>query len=150
MSFPSSNPGPIGARKRKATINDNGEPVELAKKKVLGPWAGKKQKLGTTTASTTTAPQKATLVKKSGNSSAQVSRHPSVGINKGDSPDSFPSRNPKHILELEDEEEDDPPPPATDVEDNEDDKTEEAEEDDEAELGLFSSIVCKEIKLKHH
>jgi hypothetical protein len=157
MSSPSSNPGPTGARKRKAPINDNGEPVVLAKKKVVGPRASKKQKLETITASTTMVPQKPTLVKKSGTSSAkpQASRHPSVEIeeilDERDSPRSFPPRNPKHILELDDDEENDPPSPAMDVEDDEDkdDKSEEAEEDDEAEIGLFS-MVCKETKLKHH
>jgi hypothetical protein len=121
----------------------------------------KKQKLEKTKAPTTTASRKPTPVKKSGTSSSakpQVSRQPSVEevLDERDAPRSFPPRNPKHILELDDDEEDDdPPPPAMDVDDDDDepedvddDEPEAEEEDDEAELGLFSSLVCKKKNLK--
>ncbi len=139
MSTQPGMPGPTASRKRKAAIDDNGEPVTLVKKKIVGPRVTKKKKLDMTTASTTRAPQKPIPVK------PRVTRQPSVKdvFDERDKPPSLPPRNSRHILELTDGEEDDdddPPPPAMDVEDDddddEDDVPEEGEEDAEAELGM--------------
>jgi hypothetical protein len=143
------------SRKRKAPIDDNGEPVTLVKKKIIGPRVTKKIKLDMMTASSATAPQKPIPPNKSSGSSAakpRVTRQPSVEdvFDERDKPLSLSPRNPQHILELtdgEEEEDDDPPPPAMDVEDDEDDDDEEndvpeeEEEDDEAELGMTSLSV---------
>jgi hypothetical protein len=140
MSTQPAMPGPTASRKRKAPIDDNGEPVTLVKKKVAGPRVTKKKKLDL---STSTAPQKPIPVK------PRVTRQPSVEdvFDERDIPPSLPPHNPQHILELTDggEEDDDPPPPAMDVEydddddDDDDDNPEEGEEDADAELGMTPS-----------
>ena len=141
-------PESTAPRKRKAPIDDNGEPVTLVKKKIVGPRVTKKIKLDMMTA--ISAPQKKSIPpNKSSASSAkpQVTRQPSAEdvFDERDKPLSLPPRNPQHILELtdgEEEENNDPTPPAMDVEDDEeDDVPEEEEEDDEAELGMTSLSV---------
>lgn len=149
MSSPPANLEPTGSRKRKAPIDDNGEPVVLAKKKIVRPRVTKKQKYEMATAPMATAPQKPVAAKKSSASSSakpQVSRQASVEniFDERDHPCSLPPRNSQYILESEDEEENgDPVSLAMDIDDKEEEKDpEEEEEDAEAELGLFSLLLC--------
>ena len=148
MSTP---PAPTASRKRKAPIDDNGEPVIITKKKKAGPRVTKKKM---TTAPTRTAPKKPIPAKKLSTSSS-ATRQPSVEdvFDERDHPPSLSPHNPQHILEPvdSDEEDDDPAPPAIDVEydededEDEEDNPEDEEEDDDAELGLFSSSACKKV-----
>ena len=156
MSFQPANP--TASRKRKAPIDDNGEPVILPNRKMAGTRGAKKKKLGTATTSTTTVPPQKPIPTASVSTKSRASRKATVE-DVFDESDHLPSplpRNSRHIIELEEEEEeeDDPAPPMMDVEDDEEeeddeDDLEEKEEDDEAELGIFSSLVCKQTKLKH-
>jgi hypothetical protein len=153
-----------GSRKRKAPIDDNGEPVTIPGKKVLGP-RGKKQKAdGTPTnfAETTDPATRQPLFRKdlpANNSGGTLSTKQKVRqtspveieeiFDEEDHPRSLPPRNPRHILESEDDDDDDPPPPAMDVDDDEEeaeeDVEEEKEEDAEAELRLLSLCVCENV-----
>jgi hypothetical protein len=151
MTLPPVNPG---TRKRKAPIDDNGEPVIIGKKKVAGARVTKKKKLEMATATSTSAQRNPLPASASSSAKPGVSRQPSVEdvVDERDHSCSHSPRNPQHILESEDEEDDDLPPPAMDVEDDEDEEEEEeglekAEEDAEAELSLLSSLfVCKKAK----
>jgi len=154
MSFQPANP--TASQKRKAPIDDNGEPVILPNRKMAGTRGAKKKKLGTATTSTTTAPPQKPIPTASVSTKSRASRKATVEdvFDESDHLPSPPPRNSRHIIELEEEEEDDPAPPMMDVEDDEEeeddeDDLEEKEEDDEAELGIFSSLVCKQTKLKH-
>jgi hypothetical protein len=141
------------SRKRKAPIDDNGEPVMVSKKKAtVGPHPSKKPKPAPTKkvtpkAATKTAPsKKKTLPVKNSSTNQQVpTRSASVEdmYDEEDHPRPDPPRNPQQILELVDSEgeDNDPPPPAKDVnvdsKETDDGEQEEAEEDDDAELGWF-------------
>lgn len=145
----SSTTKPIkSTRKRKAPIDDNGEPVVVGKgkKAVLGPHPAKKQKKAPTktvtprTAATTIAPstsQTKILPARQVSTNQQVpTRSVSVEdmFDKDDHSHSDPPHNPRYIIEsVNSEEEDNGPAPAMNVDNDED--TEEPEEDDDAELG---------------
>ena len=124
---------------------------------MAGTRGAKKKKLGTATTSTMTAPPQKPIQTASVSTQSRASRKATVEdvFDESDHLPSPPPRNSRHIIELEEEEEeDDPAPPMMDVEDDEEeeddeDDLEEKEEDDEAELGIFSSLVCKQTKLKH-
>jgi len=142
--------------KRKALIDDNGEPVMVGKKKAVLPPAKKQKnapightKLATLKAAMATAPSKALLTKKSSTNQQVPTRSVSVEIedmyDEQDHPHFDPPRNPQHILESVDSEEDDgPPPPAIDVDEQEDEpEEEEPEEDNDTELGWFFKLLRK-------
>lgn len=134
------------SRKRKAPIDDNGQPVTLPAKKTLGPLARgmKKQKKDNTSRNSTNAagpatgpslPQKPLPTSNLSTTKSKVSsRSSSIEdvFDEEDHPHSLPPRNPHHILELEAGDLDESHHAAIDVDDDGE------QEDAEAELGLFS------------
>ena len=132
------------SRKRKAPIDDNGQPVTLPAKKTLGPRRVKKQKKDNTSRNSTNAagpatgpplPQKPLPTSNLSTTKSKVSsRSSSVEdvFNEEDHPRSLLPRNPHHILELEAGDLDESHHAAIDVDDDGE------QEDAEAELGLFS------------
>lgn len=143
------------SRKRKAPIDDNGEPVKLNKKKAR-PQVKNTTKSSATSKTATAAHHKTLAKNLIGSSSTQHQRKsPSVEIedviDEEDNPLSFPPRDPHHILESiydDDGNNEDPPCSATSptdmntddvsnkVTDNaSEDGSEDGSEDEDAELG---------------
>ena len=132
MPVPPTNPGPTDAvrasRKRKAPLNDNGDPVNMNPQKMRKTSAAipPKKKV---------APEKPVPAK----------RRPSVEMEEvPDNSERFQSEvphNPRNILEAADGSDDEVPPVVTpDSEDEPEivEKVEEVEEDDDAELSNVS------------
>jgi hypothetical protein len=149
-----------GARKRKIRLDDNGEPVIHAKKKVLGP---RPQKNSTQKKAVPTSKKASTSMKPVAAGPSQKRAASVEDADDSDDEDLNPSlasavgvpRNPRNILEAADGSDDDiyfptNPESAMDVDDtntaddvieipdDEVDGVEIPEEDDEAELGMFS------------
>jgi hypothetical protein len=151
-----------GARKRKIRLDDNGEPVIYAKKKVLGP---RPQKNSTRKKVVPTSKKASTSMKPVAAGPSQKRAASVEEVDDEDDEDLNPSlanavgvpRNPRNILESVDGSDDniyfptnlnpgsamdvDDTNPADDVieiPDDEVDGVEIEEEDDEAELGMFS------------
>ena len=140
--MPSIPPNPIaGQRKRKIPLDDNGEPVQIGKKKV-GPGPKKKAK---------TAPEKSASVRASTKPVPSQSRPRSASVE--DVPDeivsSVPPLNPQNILEAADGSDDESivpknPPQSESAMDldnemgmeSEEEVIEEPEESDKAELSV--------------
>jgi hypothetical protein len=148
MSSAPSNASLEGPRKRKIPLDDNGEPVQLSKKKELGPRPPKKTKM---------APKTATASKKCGPArtpAAGPSRTRARSASVEEVPEevlcSVTPHNPRNILEAADRSDAEPlvpenhPPPsesAMDVDgesEAEEEPMEEPEESDEAELSVSS------------
>ena len=149
------------SRKRKATIDDNGEPVAIAKK-VSVPRPVKKFKKAPTKSATQAVTQAAMTTAPSrtlpaGNTSKQKVPRRSVSVedmfDEQDHLCSNPPRNPVHILEPrggDNENENDlndPRPMDVDDDDDDrnDDRNEDDVEDDEAELCLFLLLLYEKL-----
>lgn len=143
---PPSNSGP---RKRKIPLDDNGEPVKLDKKKVLGPRAQKKAK--TVPAKSATEKVAPVMVSKK---SVPAPKRPTIGASRTRSP----SVEIEEVFDKATDGSDDETPggdaeSAIDSEvDDEvvDDDMEAPEESDEAELSSFWPFDCEKIMLMYH
>lgn len=135
----------VSSRKRKAAIDDNGEPASLPAKKKLPLRGMKKPKKGNTSTNSTNAagpatgpclPQKPLPASILSTTKSNVSNRSSSIEDVFDEEDnphrSLPPRNPSHILELEDGDSDESHHAEIDVDDVDE------QEDAEAELGLLS------------
>ena len=136
-AFP-ANSEPLGSRKRKVPIDDNGDMVTLAKKRTQGT-----KKSIVAIPSTTRAAKKLIKVNKlTFSSSEKRGKQQASVVEVFDVRDHSPSpshspRNPQSILE------DNDPAKDVDTDKGESSGEEKEEEDAEAELGLFSSFGFK-------
>lgn len=153
MSGLPANSEPLGARKRKAPIDDNGDPIVLATK--AGARVPKKKKMEAPT--TGLGAKKGILKNKPPISlpAKRVARQASVEevFDERDHPPSRSPHNSCYIIEPEDIEEEenamDIDKNKPDDEETSSDEEEEEEEEAEAELGMFSLRAKKHLLIHH-
>ena len=150
--MPSIPPNPIeGPRKRKIPLDDNGEPVQIVKKKV-GPGPQKKAKTAPKKTTSATATKLVPGRIPTAGPSQSRARSASVEDILDEIVHSVPPLNPRNILEAADGSDDDEflvpekPPPSESAMDVDDEteaesQTEEPEESDEAELSMYLLLI---------